>query len=192
MTQSGNMTYKEVGLIRNATSGADVAQPEHAFYRWGYYTAGETPSLADASGASPGQPGGFLKRTYEPIPAPLTRPHRASWPVYTQYVYNSQKLLSVVYEPNDTGGGVHAAAKRLYDSFGRLTQSIDAVGRTVQYAYDPLNRPSLVTYADASTEFYGYGTGEQSHLLVRKKDRNGVAAAYPYDSQSRPTSVTQA
>ena len=191
--QSGNMTYKEVGLIRNATSGADIAQPEHAFYRWGYYTAGETPSLADASGASPGQPGGFLKRTFEPISAATyAAAHSASWPVYTQYVYNAQKLLSVVYEPNDAGGGVHAAAKQLYDGFGRLTQSIDAVGRTVQYAYDSLNRPSLVTYADASTEFYGYGTGEHSHLLVRMKDRNGVAARYRYDSQSRPTAVTQA
>ena len=178
----GNLLYRAVGLVYNATSKTDVKQPEYAVYHWDYYSDSET-----VGGVA--QPANFLKRAYEPNTS-TNQPNGTG--VFTKYVYNAQNLLAQVLEPNDTGSGTHRAGAFGYNGFGLVASSSDACNRTVQYSYDLLNRPKTITYGDNSTEEFLYGTGEQSHLLAAKKDRNGSVTAYAYDSHSRPIEVAEA
>ena len=171
-----------MGLVYNATSKTDVKQPEYAVYHWDYYSDSET-----VGGVA--QPANFLKRAYEPNTS-TNQPNGTG--VFTKYVYNAQNLLAQVLEPNDTGSGTHRAGAFGYNGFGLVASSSDACNRTIQYGYDLLNRPTTITYGDSSTEEFLYGTGEQSHLLAAKKDRNGVVTAYAYDSHSRPIEAVEA
>ena len=180
----GNKLTQEVGILYDPQEPEDVNQPEHAVYQWDYYGDGDTDEHA------PGvtQPKGFLKCTYEPT-ANGTKSSN-----FTKRVYNAQKLLSVVLEPNDDGTDVHVAQTLTYDGLGRLATSADVQSRTLSYTYDALNRVVKTTYLgdNNSTEEVLYGTGDQSHLLLARKDRNGIVTKYAYDKQSRLKETVEA
>ena len=181
----GNMLTKEVGVL--SVSGSNVNQPEHAVYAWSYYPADGSGTLTVAGTTYTNQPGNLVKSSSD-----------ANGNA-TYYAYNANKQLAAVYEPNDAGGGSHLSMSYSYDSAGQLAQSVDAIGRTVQYAYDLMGRVTTITYGDNTTEGFLYGTtsggtggsGNQN-MLIAKKDRNNSVTQYQYDAAGRTSEIDQA
>ena len=103
----------------------------------------------------------------------------------TEYLYDSNNRLIQINEPDDTGSGYHAKASFTYNGSGLLATSTDAVGRVTSFEYDLRERLVKTTYNDTSTELNIYGTGTQSGLIVKRKDRNGNVSKTEYDGAAR-------
>ncbi|MBS1954389.1 MAG: hypothetical protein JST89_09385 [Cyanobacteria bacterium SZAS-4] len=78
----------------------------------------------------------------------LTQTTDANSGVWTRS-YDSSGYLTQTEGPLSGNKDVHNFS---YDSFGRLQTSADSEGYTVTFAYDALNRPTLTTYPDGTTE----------------------------------------
>jgi RHS repeat-associated protein len=180
---TGNKLTREVGIVNTrvyenptpnySLAPIDVNQPEHALYQWQYYGESET-----VDGVV--QPKGLLK-------AAIDAGGNA-----TRYVYNENKLLWRVYEPDDEGAGDHLAQQLSYDTAGRVQTTVDAMGRTFSFAYDARDRHVQTIYSDGSTEETLYGTGVEANLVVARKDRNGSVSIYRYDGHGRQTETVAA
>lgn len=110
----------------------------------------------------------------------------------TEFIYNSDNLLTDVKTPTDNGSGQITKSNFTYDSAKRVSSSTDAVGRTNSYDYDSRDRLVKVTYNDGSTELLFYGAGDDANLLIKKKDRNGNTTKIEYDSQGRAVTTIRA
>lgn len=97
--------------------------------------------------------------------------------------------------------------KQGYDAFGRLVESIDALGNTTRYGYsngllasitdangnvtsyeyDTMRRLKSTTFPDGKTESYTYLADGK---LQSKTDRKGVTTSYQYDAYGRITTQT--
>ena len=110
----------------------------------------------------------------------------------TEYIYNSDNLLTEIKIPTDDGLGQIIKSSFTYDSAKRVSSSTDAVGRSSLYAYDSRERVIRITYSDFSTELFFYGTGSNANLLTKKKDRNGNTTKFEYDSQGRANTTIRA
>lgn len=103
----------------------------------------------------------------------------------TEYLYNSDNLLTHIKIPTDDGSGQITKSFFTYDSAKRVETSTDAANRKTEYFYDSRDRTSKITYSDSSTELFFYGSGLNANLLIKQKDRNGNTTTYEYDSQGR-------
>jgi len=138
----------------------------------------------------------------------------------TQYAYNGLDALIQVTDPRnlvtsytldglgnltlqsspDTGtssgcpGGI---GTWLYDESGNLTRQTDAKCQVTAYAYDALNRVTLITFHDGSKQTYGYdvGTNGEGRLTsITESDPASIVTsviAYAYDDHGRMTSETR-
>ena len=68
------------------------------------------------------------------------------------------------------------------DAFGRPRTHTDAGGYLTTTDYDALDRPTLVTHPDGSTEQFAYDRLD----LVAAKDRAGRWTRTPHDAIRRP------
>jgi len=168
----GNMLTKEVGI--KFVAGTDVNQPEYALYQWEYYAAGHANQF-------------LLKTEFEPL-------FSAGQPdLYrTDYVYDASNLLVKRVEAADISGGARAEKTYVYDANKRLQKCIDPLGRETQYVYDSRDRLAKIIYADGSTERFVFGTGSDSNLLIKQKDRNGNVTKFEYDLSGRTVKTISA
>ena len=65
----------------------------------------------------------------------------------------------------------------------------DAAGNQTQFQYDPMNRLTLITYADGTTVQFAY---DWRGRKISVTDQNGNTTQYAYDDADRLTSVTDA
>ena len=108
----------------------------------------------------------------------------------TTYEYTEDNQLESIITENDAGDGTIIKSYYDYDEVNkRLLSSSDAKGRTSHFYYDNRDRVVKIKYSDDSTELFFYGTGADSNLLVRSKDRNGNTTFFGYDSHGRPTTT---
>lgn len=68
-----------------------------------------------------------------------------------------------------------------YDSLSRVTSVRDGAGRTTRYAYDALDRPTLLSYDDATTVTYRY---DRLGNAVEQVDATGTRA-WAFDAGNR-------
>ncbi|EDM28096.1 hypothetical protein LNTAR_12106 [Lentisphaera araneosa HTCC2155] len=134
---------------------------------------------------------------YEYYPAGHINQHllRYEWDAKgnkTEHIYDENNQILEIREPSDNGSGSIVKAAYTYDSARRQTSSTDALGRTTAFEYDNRDRVIKVTYNDASTELRIYGTGADSNLIVKSKDRNGNTTKYTYDSLGRAIQTIRA
>lgn len=110
----------------------------------------------------------------------------------TDYIYNAAGLLEQIQEPADVAGGPRPTRRFVYDSAGRISESYDAENRKATYGYDLRNRVTSITYADASTETFTYGTAAEGTAgqIVARKDRNGNVLRSYFDAAGRPIRQT--
>ena len=168
--QFGNLTSEAEGLVVGEDyqdSSQDSQTNAYAIKRYEYYADGET--------------GARLKR-YE-------YDYNGN---RQEFIYNSDRQLIEILEPNDSGEGYHTSWSYTYDSSKRLATSTDALGRTTTYSYDDRDRQIATTYNDDSTEFIFYGIGRDANLIVKRKDRNGNTTVYNYDEAGRKIKVIKA
>jgi RHS repeat-associated protein len=93
------------------------------------------------------------------------------------------QTLSLAYDANGyltniTGALPEAVTSFTYDGFGRVQTVTDSQGYTVAYDYDALDRPTKVTYPDASYEQIAYENLDP----VLTRDRMGRWTAQTYDA----------
>lgn len=108
------------------------------------------------------------------------------------YSYSPSGYLVAAVSPADVVGGPRPQRQFVWDGAGRLTQSIDAVGRITGYGWDVRNRPVATMYADSSTEMTVWGSGADANLIVARVDRNGNRTNYSHDAAGRTVSVLRA
>ena len=94
----------------------------------------------------------------------------------TEYVYDANGRLQSVTRPAPS-----AVTTYTYDSFGRIRTITDEDGYTITTDYDPLSRPTRVTYPDGTYEETTY----QRLDAVLRRDRLGRQTRYTYDALGR-------
>ena len=110
----------------------------------------------------------------------------------TEYIYNSDNLLTEIKTPTDDGTGQITKSSFTYDSAKRLKTSTDAEDRTTEFFYDSRDRVVKILYNDDSTEIFFFGTGIDSNLLVKQKDRNGNTTTFDYNSRGQVVTTIRA
>jgi len=124
----------------------------------------------------------------------------ASWSNSTNQDHNARcsyydrlgRLISIV-EYADPGcnartlNGLTYVTKYYYDEVGNLRKVTNAAGKSTSYSYDNLNRLTLASYPDGTTETYSY---DNNGNLVRKLDRANIKTLSSYDSLNRISAVT--
>ena len=103
------------------------------------------------------------------------------------------QTLSLAYDTNGyltniTGALPEAVTSFTYDGFGRVRTVTDSQGYTVTYDYDALDRPTKVTYPDASYEQIAYENLDP----VLTRDRMGRWTAQTFDALRHLTAVQDA
>ena len=154
----GNMLTKTTGKIWDGDSAEPT--PETATWEWEYFASGHAHQF-------------LLKKATD-----------ANGNV-TEFEYDSNHYLAKVTEAEDSTGSGHAETLFSFDAAGRLTQATDALGRVTQYAFDERNRVTTITYNDATTEIFTYGTGADANLIVQETDRQGNTTEYAFDASGR-------
>ena len=120
------------------------------------------------------------------------------------YAYDPVQLVARVTDP------VGSTAQRGFDPFGRLTASIDPLGRATRFTYGPLSELAGVTDAAGETARYAYDAarrlakvvhpngGETTYThdalgnVLTATDPLGQTSRYTYDPAGRLTSATTA
>ncbi len=161
----GNMLTTQVGLLDNG-AGGENATSEVATTTYDYYPSGNVNQY-------------LLKGVVDPLGN------------RTDYEYDTNHRLSKTISPPDIAGGARAETTYTYDAAGQLWVVIGAGGWGASYTNDTRNRMTKVTHADATTERYFYGTGTESNLLVKVKDRAGVVTKSEYDLSGRRVKTIQ-
>ncbi|HEY9025068.1 MAG TPA: RHS repeat protein, partial [Burkholderiaceae bacterium] len=191
-SQVTNIVYNRVGNV------AAVTDPAGRTTRYDY-----APNGIDILAIRQRSPSGAwittAQYTYNAQHRPLT--FTAASGQVTQYGYNAAgQLTSEVdalghatsYEYDALGQLTRAvnangntAASYTYDGFGRIATRTDSAGHAVGYAYDAMDRPTVVTYPDATTEQYTYTALD----LTAYKDRLNRSTTYAYDADRNLTAV---
>jgi RHS repeat-associated protein len=174
----GRITTHQLDSKGNRLSTTTAAgTPSEATRSWTFNNRGQVLTATDANGNT-------TNYDYSPTGQPTNIDNTAGG------------YLVRVTEPADTTGGTRAELTYTYDfaNGGRLSQSTDALGRTVNYTYDSRDRVTLITYYDGSVEAFTYGTAASGNenLLVEYADRNGNIEHCDYDDQGRETSCIEA
>ena len=99
----------------------------------------------------------------------------------TTFAYDKMNRLVQTTEPD---GSVTRSA---YDAAGRVTSTVDKLGRTTSYAYDEMGRLSRTTYPDGTTEQATYDAEGRRRTAT---DRGGRATAFEYDPMGRLVKTT--
>ena len=86
----------------------------------------------------------------------------------------------------DVAEGTDIVTSFDYDDDGRRTSRTDDNGNATQYTYDPLNRPTAVTFADGTARTYEYDAHDD---VVGSTDPNGTVVNTTHDGLDRPVIV---
>ena len=99
----------------------------------------------------------------------------------TLYQYDaSNRLLKTTY-PDGT------STQLVYNSIGKLSDRVDALGHKTHYDYDANGRLVKTTYADGTTEAASYDAEDRR---ISSTDRAGRTTSYSYDALGRLTKTT--
>lgn len=98
----------------------------------------------------------------------------------TTFAYNTNSYLTSI-----TGALTNAVTSFTYDSYGRVRTVTDSEGYTITTDYDDLDRPTLVTYPDGSTEQIAYDKLDPAQT----KDRLNRWSRTIYDAIRRPVAI---
>jgi RHS repeat-associated protein len=99
----------------------------------------------------------------------------------TQYEYDGNNRLVKTTNPDGS------FTRNVYDPLGKLSASIDALGRTTQYDYDNNGHLVKTTYADSTNESVTYDANDRPLTM---SDRGGRTTSYLYDQAGRLTKTT--
>ena len=99
----------------------------------------------------------------------------------TQYTYDESGHLINIINPKGK-----VATQYTYDDAGRVVTTIDALGYTVNYEYDKLDRLTKTTYPDGTARTYTWDKLNVSSV----QDRLGRTTQYDYDELGRLVSET--
>jgi RHS repeat-associated protein len=99
----------------------------------------------------------------------------------TTYTYDSHGFLASQVDPNN-----HTVFTNTYSDAGRVTQQVDALGKTTTFAWDKATQTSTVTDARNNVWKDQYS----NYALVKRIDPLGNTTQYAYDADLNPTSVT--
>jgi RHS repeat-associated protein len=121
--------------------------------------------------------------------------------VTTNYSYNSRDLLgkraypdgssdSFGYDADDrqiSATNARGTVATTYDALGRVSQVVDAAGKTLRYSYDPAGNRTGLTLPDTRTLGYHY---DPANNLTQLTSPLGTAN-FTYDAANRLSSVTR-
>lgn len=139
--------------------------------------------------------------TYNSKGQPLTVTRGAGANAQTaRYTYNqpdgaATKGFPILIEHSAPGNPAAFVpqATLTYDALGRVLDSTDSDGYTLTYAFDGLDRPTLVTHPDGTTEQTIYTQGAAKLIQPTGfKDRAGRWKYTHYNSLGQPDSTTDA
>jgi fibro-slime domain-containing protein/RHS repeat-associated protein len=101
--------------------------------------------------------------------------------ITTNYQYDALGRNTVV---SNFYNGHNIDTKITYDALGRKTSVTDALGRTIKYVYDALNRLVETKYADGFSDRVSYDAFGNT---LTKTDRLGRITRYDYDALNQMT-----
>lgn len=170
----------------NLYAPSSLTSPQGSTLTYDYDAAGNLASVVDDT---PGAGTTSITRNPDGTIATATDPRGK----VTRYGYDGVGNLTSMTPPAPVG-----ATTIGYDSLSRITSVRDGAGRTTRYAYDVLDRPTLLTYDDASTVTYRYdgldnaveqvdATGTRTwaydarNLLEQETAPGGRSTSYTYD-----------
>lgn len=168
-------TYDPAGRVTQTrqSSFATVLRSTSATYT----LSGKTATATDANGNVTAYANDLLDRRVKVTDAEGR---------VTTLTYDAQSRPSQVFNPLIVGaipGG--ALASQTYTPNGRRAALTDAGNHTTGFAYDGLDRLSLATYPDSSTESLTY----DANILTRTT-RAGATLLYGYDTLNRLATKT--
>jgi RHS repeat-associated protein len=74
-----------------------------------------------------------------------------------------------------------------YDCAGNMIANIDENGNTYSYQYDSMNRPTVMTYPNGTTESHVYDAAGNVKTYT---NRSGAVQTFSYDNRNRQTNFT--
>ena len=103
----------------------------------------------------------------------------------TAYVYDGADRLERIIDP--------VGLETEFEYFaGRLRSVTDPAGRVSRFEHDSAGNLTGVSHPDGTGMSYGYGYGEEDHLMTSKTDERSQVTRYTYDSFGRNTSAVLA
>jgi len=109
----------------------------------------------------------------------------------TTYAYDGMNRLTItghVLTATGAGGGPVVGivqSTQTWDDSSRLVEQIDSHGNVTVTGHDPLNRPTIVNYADGTSQSFLYDVHDNKTVHV---DANGTQIDYFYDAVNRLSS----
>ena len=224
-----------VAVIQNAqdSSGQPMGPDTHVTTTYDYDLVGNLTTITDANGHTTTFSYDLLDRltgevnplnhtwqyAYDPV-GNLTQRIDAEGQL-TTYNYNADHLLTAIAYPDGSSisfsyDAVHnqtsmsdslGLTQNHYDDLNRLVSSINHLGQTVGYSYDPVGNRTGLTYPDGRTVTYQYDetnfvtqvsdpdgnifavTRDATHNIVHIQNPNQTKAEYDIDAAERLTAV---
>ncbi len=102
--------------------------------------------------------------------------------IVTQFAYDDQGRLVQTTAPDGS------TSQTVYNGFGKVDHTVDALGRATAYVYDAQSRLTQTTYPDGTTSTVTYDLGSRR---TSSTDRAGRVTTYAYDSLDRLLSSTE-
>jgi RHS repeat-associated protein len=99
----------------------------------------------------------------------------------TQFVYDANNRLTKTINPDGT------STQTVYNSIGKQSDTIDALGRTTHYNYDANGNLSVVSYPDGTSDGFSYDN--VGHRIAQNLHTSGFTA-FTYDALGRQTKTT--
>ncbi|MDR5774170.1 MULTISPECIES: hypothetical protein, partial [unclassified Caballeronia] len=144
-----------------------------------YSTTGRLLRRTDASGAS-------TDYKYNAFGEVISQTQDVAAGVRTTTNYDYDSVGQQIRQVRDAGG-LNIVTQAIYDAFGRVTQSVDAVGFVRQQAYDRNGNVVVLTDAAGSQTKLTY---DAFGNVLTRTDRTGHTTKYQYSAFDRQITVT--
>ncbi len=110
----------------------------------------------------------------------------------TDFAYDTNGYLVKVTAPAISPNATRSETAFSYNSYGQLSSQTDALGHTIAYFYDSMGRKFKTLYDDGTSETIVFETtGDNTGLVSKRIDRQGLVTSYEYDGADRLTRVLE-
>lgn len=116
--------------------------------------------------------------------------HKDMFDASTFFTYDSFNRVTSIACPEiyEKGVLVRPMYRYVYDSFGRISTSIDPKGQSTHFSYNVRGNPTRIEYPDGSRDRFVY---DSEGTLHRKAAKEGIVEIYVYDFLGRLNRVEQ-